>query len=628
MFDPAGVLIIKQALTGLALSKLVQDLTRRGNELSPHHRAALAHLVDSFTEYATGEIQGRRAYALPTGCGKTSAIAAWVAASVELGHRIPVSIAASRVEALCSLRNELVRLGVPLGLIGILHSVPDAEHPSTGMESRLIQLVTHVRIHSSHDEGNLRIVGFHEGKPRALCFFDESFFRSDSEALEKKVILFAANDLESRLVANEEEDPSWTWLPTLKEILGHAREQLGTIDAALKALRTTDAPHQGCSVDLRPVPTEKRATWQAALTALDIPYHYRKSLGELWGFGGHGTYALPLGASSGILVGRELVPQELGNIAVLDASHPIRELAQMDPQLLDGNIYEPGLIKDYSQLKVVQLITSGSRTKVDKYAGPMAKEVADLVKLQWEKPGGVLIFTYKEQAIGYRKKIEAALARAKVDIEATVDTMDDTGATVTKPKLNWLTWGMETSRNGYEFCTTVILAGVLHRSELDIAAAIKAQAGNPLHEVTSETVTRVLLSERAYRVQQAASRGSCRRSTGGLASAMDLFILDRDPEMEGLIRRVMHGCTWNLQDPKHMLKAIKRDQALVDSLKILAYLRGLPAEVQRVSSMRVKEALRWPEGKSAEVAFTRAAAKIQEDNLGGWKQAGRGFDRN
>src|SRR5262245_1392949 len=66
-------------LTEPAYKRLADFLEGHGNVLSEGHRKALYALTGMMTEMAQGKLQGRWAFGLPTGMGKSSAVVAWVA---------------------------------------------------------------------------------------------------------------------------------------------------------------------------------------------------------------------------------------------------------------------------------------------------------------------------------------------------------------------------------------------------------------------------------------------------------------------------------------------------------------------------------------------------------------------
>lgn len=98
-----------EQLSNDAFDILISHLEQNGNRLSDLHRQAVRAMLQEMTDYATGAISGRRAFSLGTGCGKTSAIIAWITALHRLGyHWVSVSVSASKVEALCDLKRQLL----------------------------------------------------------------------------------------------------------------------------------------------------------------------------------------------------------------------------------------------------------------------------------------------------------------------------------------------------------------------------------------------------------------------------------------------------------------------------------------------------------------------------------------
>ncbi len=193
--------IDQDALAAEAHRLVVAHLEGHGNILSELHRGALLRLVDTFAAYCAGTLQGRRAISLPTGMGKTSAILAFLVALHRQGHQVPVAVAASRVEALCGLKRDLIVMGVPEALIGLKHGERTASERSTGTESRLFQLVTHARVRSGKD---FALFGQHLGKPRPLCIYDETLLRADTFAFEEPELRKAVGVLRIELEARKD----------------------------------------------------------------------------------------------------------------------------------------------------------------------------------------------------------------------------------------------------------------------------------------------------------------------------------------------------------------------------------------------------------------------------------------
>ena len=79
--SPAG----SHRLTFESFELLIDDLTRYENKVGNNQSLALYELVSEMTAFALGLTNGRKAYSLPTSCGKTTAIIAWASTVHKLG---------------------------------------------------------------------------------------------------------------------------------------------------------------------------------------------------------------------------------------------------------------------------------------------------------------------------------------------------------------------------------------------------------------------------------------------------------------------------------------------------------------------------------------------------------------
>src|SRR5207245_599918 len=77
------------------------------------------------------------------------------------------------------------------------------------------------------------------------------------------------------------------------------------------------------------------------------------------------------------------------------------------------------------------------------------------------------------------------------------------------------TFGRETELNDYAHCKHVVLAGLVHRSEADIASAGLGEQDNLLGDVSRPTIERVLRGECSHIAYQAFNRGACRTTVYG-----------------------------------------------------------------------------------------------------------------
>jgi len=216
------------------------------------------------------------------------------------------------------------------------------------------------------------------------------------------------------------------------------------------------------------------------------------------------------------------------------------------------------------------------------------------------------------------EELRRDLTRAGVDLkEKTPDG---------KARFEFLTWGNQEGLNGYEHCDVVIMAGVLHRGHLDLAAAVRGQAGHLKEPTPSDRLRQVVESEIAHVVLQGASRGSCRRIVNGRACPMDLYVIHRSAGLKGLLDLVMPGAVWTYPDPKHLKKAAGEGKAAQYFGQLLAYLGALPSGVSKVSSRAIKEALQVPDTGADAKAWARGL-ELLDLEVHGWTKEARSIVR-
>ena len=608
-------------LARTAFDILVSDLEGHGNILSAMHRAAMFELVDTFALYCTGKAEGRKAYPLPTGMGKTSAVVAFIAALHRLGYVVPLSVAASKVQALCSLKRDLLAHGVPEPLIGLKHaSMEDTAAgilPSTGNESRPFQLVTHARVRSGRD---FQLFGEHDGAPRALCIYDETFMRSDAFAFRARGFFAAVAVLavEAEGIAN----------PLLGQLVEYLQDSAGRIRDTLAQLQADGDPScNGAAVTLAELEPgiieayrELVGRFAGKLRGFDA------DLQDLLALSRETLRVLGSEQGDGIVTAREAVPLTLRNVVVLDASAPIRELARLDPTVEVVESFSAADLKSFERVEVHQLLSPGGRSTIShslradrEETSAVAREVAGIIRKGWATERAFLVFTFRKR-MGHDlvEELKRDLRRAGIDTEAQTDDGH--------PRINWLTWGSETSLNGLEFCTAVIMAGVLHRSHLDLSAAVRGQTGNPAEPTPSVRIRQLIESELASAIYQGASRGSCRRIDAGHAVPMRLWLIHKGVGIRDILERVMPGAMWSYPEPQHLKKAQADTKAARLMGQVLAHLRGLPEGNDKVSSRALKAALGLPKDAASESAFTRAVGLLNEADHG-WCLTGRSLVR-
>ncbi len=604
-------------LTTAAFDILVGDLEGYRNVLSEMHRKALLELVDTFTDYVEGATSGRKAFALPTGTGKTCAIAAFVAALHRLDIKAAVAVAASKVEALCDLKRDFIQLGVPASKIGLKHSLTSATEPSTGNASRPYQLITHARVRSGKD---FELFGRHEGAQRSLLIYDETLFRSDVVAVDDRRLRSAYG----ALVPLGEGHSAGSALALAIQYLGSC---VAIIQAGLTELRERDdRTGRGLEVQLEPREPSEIKAYVQALRNTQLAPTYAESLEDLLDVSQKPLHVFATERNAGVIWISEVVPRELRNVVILDASHPIRKLAGMDSSVELMRTFTPDMVKSFGAVKIVQLVAGGGRVTTEAAAASIRREkaalsleVIDIVKENWETASGILIFTFKQRTLDIVEKLREDLRLAAFDTTATGPDG--------RPRIQFLTWGEETSLNGYEYCDVVIMAGVLRRSDLNVAAEIRGQKGDRAAATPIYLVRNTVESEVAHVIYQGASRGSCRRIDNGNAKPMKLYFVHRHVGIRHLLDQVMPGAEWEFRQPKH-LKAGKAAGVVVELVaQLLTFLRSVPDGVRKVSSKKVKLALDLADSDATNKAFTRAAQEVTEFHSCGWALEGRSLVR-
>src|SRR3546814_21168433 len=85
----------------------------------------------------------------------------------------------------------------------------------------------------------------------------------------------------------------------------------------------------------------------------------------------------------------------------------------------------------------------------------------------------------------------------------------------TKPRFVEATWGGETSTNEYGYCENVIMIGILHRNDHDLAAEIIGEQDDPLADLSD--LYAIKKSEIAHSVYPAINRSAARSIVAGRA---------------------------------------------------------------------------------------------------------------
>lgn len=586
-----------------AFEHLTETLTKRGNNLSGIHVVALLKLVELLAGYVAGTEFGRKAFPLPTGMGKTTGVVSFIVALHRLGYRVPVAVAASQVQALVTLKRELMAAGVPEADIGLAHRDRHAGEPSTGCspeDGRLFQLVTHARVRM--DEAYLGLFAQYHGRPRPLLVYDETLFRSDSFAFLSSMLGSATHGF--GYLAKGRDD--------LEQVSKFLLDAVAAIDQALDQA-AHDGSGKGQPLELPEVLPDVLDHWKALLGTVRMTAGNLEVLRQFLDVCQMPLQALPMSQGGGAVAVRQAVSDQLANVVVLDASTPIRDLVSLDSTM---QVYEPipADLKSFERVEVMQLLAAGGRSSIEQRVGDkkdetstVSREVVDIIKdeLAADPTKCMLVFTFKRSTrsdLDIKQRLVAALKLAGIDPDEPVSVP---GKDSPVSRIAFLHWGQHEGLNGYEHCQTVILAGVLHRAHLDIAANIKGQKLDLEAPTPHALVSKVIKSEIAHCVYQAASRGSCRRVTDGKANAMRLWLIHLDAGLKDSLDKVMPKAQWSYPTPRHIKVCASSAAEVTMPGRILEALGGLAPGMTKISVQALKKAMALETGKTTKDAFTK-----------------------
>ena len=561
---------MSQALTTQAHAGLVDSLQKFGNMLSPQHEQALFALVDSFTRMASGDLKGRWAFGLPTGSGKTRAIIEWATAVHRQDLPYTVAVSASRIEALCTLKREMIDNGIPEEKIGLLHDDRNASLRATAdNDDRPFMLCTHQRIRSKKD--NLSLYNLYKGQARHLLIYDESLMSSDVQHFDFIDLCACLAHAIERTKRDSRHVEICAYLQESKQIIEAMFDRYDTQHEHLirtPAIASKIAEHYAKE-------WEKEGTISHFLQAANLDLRMVRD------------------GASAVVGYRVAVPAELRNIIALDASFPIRDLCLLDATVRNAetlpSVRRLGLtsfhdLKRFDDVVLHRLRSFGGRHSIEKRFKDksMAKECVEVLKTIPENEA-TLFYLYKLNQPGgtdYRKILEREISKAGIELDAVTPEG--------KPRIVISSWGNETSLNCYAYCQHVFLVGILHQDSTRLMGAYLA-AVNDLQENVDKAIANDLQrSEKAHLAYQALSRGTCRTVVNGKAKPMNGYMVEIDPEIETTLEQVMPGVVWKKWQPYF----VPEHEGLIETWvkTVQDYLNGL--EDDRVSSQALRKELK------------------------------------
>jgi hypothetical protein len=607
---------MRQRLVDAAFDRLKANLERYGNILSPKHAAALRSILEGMADVALGRRQGRLAYPLFAGGGKSQAIIAFIATVHALGmDDVSAAVCTQRVESLCDIKRDLIDNGVPSEKIGLKHTLRfnpelaaaylsgEADHLNNGfssepsdtdeeLDSRQFILVTHQMAKAKR--GLIRINRHRkpsgELAERSLVCWDESLLKSRGVSLQNSKVWRALDTLQRY--------PGNKMTPEVEAFFDECRAILNAEERRQRQERAKGRFPEPKTVRLPSRTPEELEDYNGRVCSENkrAPINdVTKDIRELIAISQFDIRLLDAGSEEGGIISFSiLIPEDLKNVIILDASHNVRELIALDSTITKAGS-ECDDVVSYSRVRVHQVSAKGGRASIEKAFkeddAELVRELVDIVK-EIPEDEGVILFTFKKgedgKDIDTRAELAKRLAKAGVDLRAKVET-----SLGPKPRFVWMTHGNETSVSRFSYCRNEVWVGVLHREKNSIAAEMAGQQENI--EAALDDLDRVIASEVCYAYHQGFCRCSARVVKNGVAEAANIWVVIKNKKTEGWIRdtltRTMTGLNWTMWNAKHLSAKGKTAQLAWEIGYALKFyeeqalqrvsLRGLKAHVER-----------------------------------------------
>jgi hypothetical protein len=663
-------------LTSGAADEAEAILQFYGNTVSPNQSLQLTTILGRMALLSSGHPANAGRYVFGMGCGrgKTTSIRTFITETYRLNIvDCPIIVAASKVSQLVELKRDLISDGVPEGDIGLYHSYrhdpvvaervrrgeiprPDnfADEPSSIRHPAnfRVVLLTHSRVKSGKGElgevpdklGDIQVDLL--GPPsisqamyyrlnaqlneapilmkRNLLVWDEGLISSKARTVDLAQIRYELDLMETAYRHDERWHP--TTLTAMSNAVTWVRACVAVLETELRSQKNHNSPRPIELPQLdkgthKPILKLFNGEWRDAYTRMVVSTSFNACSDLLR----MSTYRLRLILTNGtnaLLRFDVELPTICDRIVVLDGSFPIRTLERIDPDMKDGFKADgdrSSNFEDYSQVVLHRATMGAGRGSLsDKLqSGELASLIAThLKKLNDES---CLIFTYKDRS--KKEKFVSVLREQlerdhNIDLRATIETTQG-------PKLKYpiLTWGNETATNSYSYCDNVLLAGVYHLPEREVAALVVSQQRDLLKSVKQSEIQAAIDGEVFTAAHQAVMR-VVRTWDGDRAKAKNLWVMYPNSKIESALRVVMPGLSikeWVVGPQKD-----KGDMALYELLavEVMEYLYGLPDEVTKVSARKVMDQF----GGYTKWVKKDALEMVRSDVLG-WETQGRSFVR-
>ncbi len=650
-----------RTLAEYATRDLVRLLNEHDNEVSPQRLRDLKMLIRTYSAMANRKIQGRIAFPLPTGYGKTTSIIAFLARASRMGmigHNerhscFSVAITAFKVDELCDLYEALLHYGVDESLISLCHSYKFREDkigeagyaklpatykvdPSTGLPmvdstgkpivdaDRPILLLTHNKAKSADGTDFDSMVG-----KRTMLIWDESLLSTEAGAVDIIHIDTAIAHLEStarsmrcftgdvdflsgRMPQQEALSQTAGYLKACAEKvwLEIERQGNGLPKEVLSFDNDTSIPH-GEMIDLLSAMIRKEQNMQTKELLAELRTFARITMHEA-------SVELSENQKDHMIVRFDIVlPDSAENIVILDASTWINELMKLDRSIAIPEGIRPSL--SYAGTKIFRINFNSGRQKVTSELQSNEHGLLDTIEeIVCKHPDeSILFFTFKEKlGVDSQELIEDFLVGKGHDIHAFVNGVH--------PRFNWMTHGNYTASNRYSHCTVMIFVGLLHKPQSVYRAQAIAQTRDLTTSITRADEARLKVACHATDAHQGINRGAGRVITGDTTHPVTAYYTYLTDDLVNDLKTVMPDIEHKLYETS---KLKVRTQVEMAVYAITAGLMELAAEERMISKRKFYAGI--PELTQVNVKLRNRASEIVDaDPEIPWRTDGRSWIRS
>lgn len=623
-----------------------QILREHGNVPDGAQELALTALHNQLCQMVNGEDSswhGRWCLSAPIGFGKSSAVAAFLAAAFQMGllaNGVTVTLTAARVEQLYDFEFALLNAGIPKREIrqvcSILHNVKQkALRASDENIDVPILMITQARIRQVYRRPEERkerdLVYFlkYRDEPRDLVLWDERAQVTEPVNLKLSDIKQALASLKSAVGDSANHIEFTTWLESsLQTISDDVAKHNSKSEVSLPAA-------QGFIPEL---PKGNLQAFHTLLTRGTQGLHHamRKVLLEFIGLLQFRLRVIPMKGHEGIITYFVVIPDSIENCLVLDASFSVSELTAMDitiqdleqahPSLLSmRRWYKKGLkdLKDCSSHTMIRWNKGAGKDNISQditeyidgkaTGGNIILEVVEQVS-RWAAEGkAVLLWTHKfdNSKRDLPKLLREALGKGGVNMAAKVQDVYARGREM-KDQVVVENYGKHDASNAYSYCSVVVHVGVQRRNATELAASICGAKRDLGAKLIYRQIRSVQTSDAVSTIQQSTGRGQSRITVDGKSRPQISWLIYHDTREQNLtdgLRPLFPGGQWIDYKP---VFAQTPEPTLIEvwGLRVLEYLDRLPLDLLKISSRKLKVGV--GAGDVAERTWVRLVDRVCE----------------